>query len=344
MKFTVKQEEFNKALQNLVRNTTEKLDFYKTIKIEQHSNDRLKLTATNGIVTMICKVPAVNVNGEPVLINARKLSDIVARLTGNITFDNGVLKCGKSKIKLEMENPEHFIPVEELECVLNEIDATEFKNALKGRLFACDVVSQSILSGICINNRNVASTNGNMLALYELYYDLPFDTDIIINNKLALEIVKCFEGETIKVGLNNKQIVLLDDNVTIYSRLIDGQFPKYKQLIPRPEHTVKLDKSLIISNLELLNITTDDKNKHCTFVFDENKLSLVTLNGESEVEIEYNETPMKISFNISYLLNVLKNIDSDVVDFGFTTPLSACLVQAGQETSLIMPMQIKNLT
>ena len=341
MNFTIKQEDFNKALQNLVRNTTEKHQYYKTVKIEQHSNDRLKLTATNGIVTMVCKVPAIGVEGEPVLINARKLSDIVARLNGNITFDNGILKCGKSKIKLDIENPENFLPVNEVNTWIGEIVTEEFKNALKGRLFACDSTFQTVLGGICISDNEVVATNGNMLALYTLNTQLPFDTDIVINNKLALEIVKCFEGNKIKVGFDKRQIVLADDNVTIYSRLIDGQFPPYKKLIPTPKYTVQLDKSLVVSNLELLNITTDELHKYCTFVIDDNKLSLVTFNGETELEIEYNEEPMKISFNISYLLDVLKNIDSEVVDFGFTAPLSPCLISAGQEVSLIMPMQVK---
>lgn len=342
MNFTVKQEDLNKALQNLVRNTTEKHEYYRSVKIEQHSNDRLKLTATNGIVTMVYKIPAIEAAGEPVLINARKLNDIVARLSGNITFDNGVLKCGKSKIKLDMGNPNDFIDVEEIKCELNEINATEFKNALKGRLFACDTLSQTTLGGVCINKNDVVATNSNILALYKLNTQLPFDTDIVINNKLALEIVKCFEQDKIRVGLDNKKIVLSDDNVTIYSLLIAGQFPPYQALIPNPKHKVELDKSLIISNLELLNITTGDKNKYCTFVFNKDRLDLVSANGETELEIDYNDEPMKISFNISYLLNVFKNIDSDVIDFGFTAPLNACLISAGQELSLIMPMQVKN--
>ena len=341
MKFTVKQEDLNKALQNLVRNTTEKHYYYKSVKIEQHSNDRLKLTATNGIVTMVCKVPAIGVEGESVLVNAKKINDIVARLSGNITFNDGVLKSGKSKIKLDIESADNFISVEGVECELNQINAMEFKNALKGRLFACDTVAQTVIGGICIDKDSIVSTNGNMLALYTLNTQLPFDTDIVINNKLALEIVKCFEGNKIKVGFDKRQIVLADDNVTIYSRLIDGQFPPYKKLIPTPKYTVQLDKSLVVSNLELLNITTDELHKYCTFVIDDNKLSLVTFNGETELEIEYNEEPMKISFNISYLLDVLKNIDSEVVDFGFTAPLSPCLISAGQEVSLIMPMQVK---
>ena len=340
MNFTVKQEDLNKALQNLVRNTTEKHYYYKNVKIEQHSNDRLKLTATNGIVTMVCKIPALNVVGEPILVNARKLNDIVARLSGDITFDNGVLKSGKSKIKLETENPNNFISIDCVDCELKTINAIEFKTALKGRLFACDTVAQTVIGGICIDKDSIVSTNGNMLALYELDEQLPFDT-IVINNKLALEIVKCFEGETIKIGLNNRYVCLTDDNITIYSLLLDGKYPQYKRLIPKVEHSVKLDKALIISKLELLNITTDEMNKYCTFVFDNNRLGLVTKNGESELEIEYDEEPMKISFNISYLLNVLKNIDSEVIDFGFTALLSPCLVQAGQETSLIMPMQVK---
>lgn len=340
MNFTVKQEDLNRVLQNLVRNTTEKHQYYKNVKIEQHSNDRLKLTATNGIVTMVCKIPAVNVEGEPVLVNAKKINDIVARLSGNITFNNGVLKSGKSKIKLDTEKADNFISIEGVECELNQINATEFKNALKGRLFACDMTSQAVLGGICIDKNAVVATNANMLALYELNEQLPFDT-VIINNKLAQEIVKCFDGETIKIGVNNRYILILDDNIAIYSLLLDGKYPQYKQLIPKVEHNVKLDKALVVSKLELLNITTDDVYKYCTFVFDKDKLGLVTKNGESEIEIEYNEEPIKISFYIPYLLSVLKNIDSEVVDFGFTAPLNPCLIQAGQETSLIMPMQVK---
>ena len=340
MKFKTKQKELCAALQNLARNTTEKMPIFNGILIEKHSNDRLKLTATNGAVTMVYKIPATNINGDNVLVNARKFTDIVLRLSGDILLDENTIKSGKSKIKIETYTKDKFVPVEDLEVALVKINGDEFKNALKGRLFACDNIYNSVISGININKTDVVATNGNVLALYKLSKELPFEA-ITISKELALEVVKTFETSDIELGMTSNRVKIANGDITIYGHLLQGAYPRYQQLLPTTRYSVQLDKSMLISMLELLSLTADTTKRYCTLSFSKNKLTLLTANGNTELDVDYTDVDMSINFSINLLLLTLKNINSDVISFKFTTPLNACVIEANQEISLIMPLKVE---
>ena len=76
--------------------------------------------------------------------------------------------------------------------------------------------------------------------------------------------------------------------------------------------------------------------------FDKNILTVSVKNGADEIDIKYKDEPMSISFNIQYLKDCLKNINADIINFGFTTKESACLISADNEINLLMPVLTKN--
>ena len=337
MKFQTQQTDLIQALNCLVRNTDAKIPAYSNILIEKHSNDVIKLKATNGTVAIQFKIKALNVEGESVILNAKKLHEIVSRLKGSVTFNDGLITCGTSKIKIEKRDI--FAEFDELEAETTQIDLDEFRNGIKNRLFACEK-GQGVLSGVCINKDSIAATDGNVLSCVDLGSNLPINNEIIIDSKLAFELTKCFDNGNVEFCIDKCRIMFKNDDVFITSLLIDGQYPRYQQLIPTPSHTVIINKNELIEKLELLGVTV---NEHPTvaLTFTADKLTIQTANGSDELDIEYNDEEMKIAFNINFLLNVLKNIDSEVIDFGFSEPLRACLISAGNEKNIIMPIQLR---
>ena len=87
MKFKIHQTELNTALQNLVRNTNTKFEQFSFIRLETKENN-LILQATNGEVSMECRLDVSMSDTDIILVNARKFTDIVSKLSGVITFDN----------------------------------------------------------------------------------------------------------------------------------------------------------------------------------------------------------------------------------------------------------------
>lgn len=334
MKFNIQQTELNTALQHLVRNTDNK--FFADIKMTTIGS-KLIFQATNGEVSMEYRLKVDTTDTDTILINARKFTDIVSRLSGDITFDDGVIKAGKSKLKIDFKRDEGYQFINTIEADTITLNIKELQTGIKNRLFACDTLSQNVLSGVCLNGDEVVTCNGNILALYTLTGRLPFDT-VILGNKLCQEILKCFNDEEVQVLMTNNKVMLKSDKITLVGSLLQGSYPKYKALIPTPQYKATINKSLVINAIELLKLIDE---KACTFTFNENKLVINVDDSNTEVDVKYSGIDMSITFNSNYMINCLKNIDSEVVEFGFINNRTGVTLSTDKELTLLMPI-VKN--
>ena len=331
MKFNIQQTELNTALQHLVRNTDNK--FFADIKLTTGINS-LVLQATNGEVSMEYRLQAISADTDTILINARKFTDIVSRLSGDITFEDGVIKAGKSKLKIDLKRDEGYQFINTIEADTITLNIKELQTGIKNRLFACDTLSQNVLSGVCLNKDEIVTCNGNILAKYTLSEQLPFDT-VILSNKLCQEILKCFNDEEVQVSMTNNKIMLKSDKITLVGSLLQGNYPNYKAIIPHPEYHATINKSLVINAIELLKLIDE---KACTFTFNEDKLVINVGDSNTEVDVKYSGIDMSITFNSNYMINCLKNIDSEVVEFGFINNRSGVTLSTDKELTLLMPI------
>ena len=334
MKFNIQQTELNTALQHLVRNTDNK--FFADIKLTTGVNS-LVLQATNGEVSMEYRLQVDTTDTDTILINARKFTDIVSRLSGDITFEDGVIKAGKSKLKIDLKRDEGYQFINTIEADTITLNIKELQTGIKNRLFACDTFQQSILNGVCLNKDEIVTCNGNMLALYRLNEQLPFDT-VILGNKICQEILKCFNDEVVEVSMTNNKIMLKSDKITLVGSLLYGDYPPYKAIIPHPEYHATINKSLVINAIELLKLIDE---KSCTFNFNEDTLIISVGDSNTEIDIKYSGIEMSITFSSNYMINCLKNIDSEVVEFGFINNRSGVTLSTDKELTLLMPI-IKN--
>lgn len=331
MKFTIHQTELNEALQHLVRNTNTK--FFTDIRMETKA-DKLILQATNGEVSMEYRLKVDTTDTDTILINARKFTDIVSRLSGDITFDDGVIKAGKSKLKIDLKRDEVYQFINTIEADTITLNIKELQTGIKNRLFACDTFQQSVLNGVCFNKDEIVTCNRNILALYKLDEQLPFDT-VILGNKLCQEILKCFNDEEVQVSMTNNKIMLKSNKITLVGSLLYGDYPPYKVLIPHPEYHATINKSLVINAIELLKLIDE---KACTFTFNEDKLVINVGDSNTEVDVKYSGIDMSIIFNSNYMINCLKNIDSEVVEFGFINNRTGVTLSTDKELTLLMPI------
>lgn len=342
MKFIIKQTDLKEALNKLVRITSKQISVYKNIKIEKLSNDRLLLSSTNGILSMQIKLPAIDIEGEPIAIDARRFNDVVNHLEGNITFNDGVISANKSRVKLEISTAEFEISIEKTsECKQYEIPE-KFLNCLKSKIFATRK-ELGVLAGISLKDNEICATNSVVLALQTT--DVNFDNQVIISTDFARELSDCI-NEDFTFSIDKNRVIAQTDSITIISNIIDGQYPKYNALIPQNyEKSFAVDKTILLKSLELMLLLKGTESVACRFNVANNQLVLETRSNNNEgstiIDIDYSGEATVFAFNIEQLISVLNNIESDVITIKFADDMRPVLLTDDNfNTILIMPMKV----
>ena len=135
--------------------------------------------------------------------------------------------------------------------------------------------------------------------------------------------------------MTNNKIMLKSDKITLVGSLLQGSYPNYKAIILHPEYHATINKSLVINAIELLKLIDE---KSCTFTFNEDKLVINVGDSNTEVDVKYSGIDMSITFNSNYMINCLKNIDSEVVEFGFINNRTGVTLSTDKELTLLMPI------
>lgn len=189
------------------------------------------------------------------------------------------------------------------------------------------------------------------------YYKIDTKTEVkdkfeyIIPLKTISEISKILEekeDKEIELNLYEKLIEFKLDNVEIVTRIIDEKYPNYNQVIPREFNLVAvLKRNDFEGALKRVSMISSDKTKIVTLKFDKNKMFLSAQaqdEGEAyeEIDIKYDGAPLDITFNSSYLLDVLKVIDAEEVEIKLnnsTDPGVITIVGNSNFIYVVMPIR-----
>jgi len=340
MRFEIDAKDLAKALSNLARNTATEVQVFRFLQISA-KDKMIRLSTTNGITTMTYDLNADNVEGnKDTLINAKKFYEVVSKLDGMLSFNDGVIKCGKSRFKIPVAYEDFIKDTEEFE--LMELDAPNFIKTLEKRLFACAKYTNNVLSGVLLNVNEICTTDGNVMSVGKCTCS---DKPIVISENVAKEICNCFEYELF-VGVSKNKVRFSGSNITLTSNILDGEFPPYKQLIPISyEHDVRVNKKSILNALTLILTAVEDRTGLCIFKFEKNALKLSAMSsdneGYTEIKINYTDEPIEIGFNINYMINCLKNLDAEEVLFRFNTPDKAIVITADTDIHVLMPIVVR---
>jgi len=135
----------------------------------------------------------------------------------------------------------------------------------------------------------------------------------------------------------------------LVSKLVDGKFPDYKRVIPTGyQKHFAIDRLALLHALQRAAILSNEKFRGVRLVLTQNSLRVICNNteqeeAEEEIEINYTNEPLDIGFNVTYLLDVLNNIDTSEVDCSFGDPNSSCLITVPGDDRfkyVVMPMRI----
>lgn len=369
MKVTCTQENFARALSYLERvvgkQTT--LPILSNFLIETEKG-RLKVSATNLEIGVIVSVGAKVEKEGRVTVPAKILSNFIYNLPSGDILDleeeNQHLKVVSTgyQIRIKGMDGKDFPIIPQYkkgyQCVL---PAQDLKNALSRVLFCVSVNEARLeLTGACISFSEdvlrIAATDSFRLAeekvvLSEKKADLGGflieNQSLIIPNSVLNELIRVITPESVevKVALEENQIFFNVDGVEIISRVINGKYPDYHQIIPKEfsfqvifnkqelQRAVKIAGALSSYSSGEIALVFDGENKTCTFLsrsqeIGENKTVL------SVGYVQGGEAPLTIVFNPRYVLEGINALSSEKVLFcanNATTPAALRMVDAEEK-------------
>ncbi|MDI6731444.1 MAG: DNA polymerase III subunit beta [Candidatus Margulisbacteria bacterium] len=334
----------------------------------------LKISANNLEIGIEIGIKAAVVKGGAILIGAKTLASLVAKLPDEeINFkltEKGALQIsyGESHFSVNTLPPDEFpalakvkdgrtISIEPdslvkmIKQTIFSTSTSEDKYVLNGALLD---IGKSGMAGDSSNIRLI-STDGYRLAKsgekISVESEKPFN--VIVPAKALQEILKILgsgEGKgEVKISLAEDQISIKYDDVYLVSRLIQGQFPDYKQVLPKKTSTkLIINTRGLLESAERAAVIASGAANVVKFEFKNKNLHLLastpdvgSINEKLEAEVKGKEN-FQIAFNIRLVTDVLKVIESGKVEVEFTDALGPGLIRpAGDENYLYIVMPIR---
>ena len=199
---------------------------------------------------------------------------------------------------------------------------------------------------------NIVGTDGHRLSFTSTKLNQSFEKqDVIIPRKTVMELIKLLndDDEKVEVNLYEQQVTFNFNNIFLITKVIDGKFPDYTRVIPAGyENTFEINRLNLLSAMQRASILSNEKYKGIRLVLDSNNMQLITTNSEQEeaqedIEIPYHKEKIDIGFNVTYLIDVLVNIQFETLQFAFKDSNSSCLVTIPNNDDykyVVMPMRI----
>lgn len=328
--------------------------------------EKIVLTATD-LEMQISLSVHTSIGGElSTTISAKKLLDICRALPENTdinmaTTDSRVqVKAGKSKFNLQTL-PAADYPVMTKSASSASATITIGQGQLK-RLFKqveFAMAQQDIryyLNGllfeITANRLNVVGTDGHRLSFTSTELSQNYDKqEIILPRKTVIELIKLLDEseDEVTIEITSGQVNFAFGDIRLISKVIDGKFPDYTRVIPvGHQNSFIADRMSILLSMQRASILSNEKYRGIRLVLGSNSLRLISTNSEQEeaeeeLEINYSGDPLDIGFNVTYMIDVLNNVNNDQVVFSFADANSSCLVTVPNDSNykyVVMPMRI----
>jgi DNA polymerase-3 subunit beta len=331
------------------------------------SESQVDFIATDIEIEITAHMPADGIGeAKKITVGARKLLDILralpegAEVTLTLQDKRLQVKSGKSRFSLQTLSAEDFPRL-----VVAETESTQFsvpQKLLKSLLGLVQyaMAQQDIryyLNGLLMvieeGQLKLVATDGHRLAFAskEAGATNLARQEVILPRKTIIELSKLLEDtdETVAIELSAAQAKFSFGRVVLISKLVDGKFPDYGRVIPQTQSKkLKLDRIVLLQALQRAAILTNDKFRGVRWVLADGSLKISCSNTEQEeaqeeLDVPYKGETLDIGFNVSYLVDVLNNLDCAEVECGLGDANSSALFTVPGRSDfkyVVMPMRI----
>ena len=324
--------------------------------------DSISLTTTDMEVCVKTSAPADISDEGGTTLPARRFFSICRELPdGQVEIevdakDVATIRCGPSFFKLVGLPEAEFPPLPEFEeSSVYTIDQNIFKQMLQKVIYAGSTdETRYILNGALLSFKDekltAVATDGRRLALVEQEVEFSEDAevDLVVPSKTINELIKTLGEEGIlRIRVSDTQVAFDFDQILIISKLIEGTYPNFKQVIPAQcEERVAIDRETLLLAARRVALLTDDQTASVRLTFGQNKLELVTNSPEigearETIPVKYEGKEISIAFNPGFLIAPLRHLDSDEIFFELSDELSPGVIKTNVPfLYVLMPIRV----
>jgi DNA polymerase-3 subunit beta len=370
VKITIDQKELLKGLNGIssVVPTKTSLPILSTFLLESTGDGKVTLTANDLDVSLTNTISAETEGAGQVAVPGKKFFEIARSLPDDkVAIDADgeriQVKCRKSRFKMAGKNPDEFPKLPEQKPVATfDIQTTVLHDMVNKTAYAVSTdLTRPALCGVLWEIKGGAlglvATDGHRLARVELggAASSVEDSEVIISPK-ALNLMRSLSDEVddVRISLAENHVTFDMGNSIIYSRLLEGPFPDYNQVMPKKNSkTMSVSREELTAACRRVSILSSAITHQIKLAVSDDKLTLAVNTpdvGEAVEELvcTYDADNMEIGYNARYLLDILKTMDCDDVHFKLDRNDNAgVLIPASAEgdlthTCLLMPLRLSD--
>lgn len=296
----------------------------------------LKLTSTNLEIGVVSTVRARIEKEGKTTVPAQLLSGVV----NNLKDEQINLELLGKNLKISSENFEsklRTIPAEDFPLIPKIEEGTTWK--IKGKTLAeslkriipslATLETKLELTGICLTFKSgevaIAATDGYRLAERKIKIEnkTELDSVFIIPGRSAQEIERIFNEEEKEISIitSENQIAFQSEDVYFVSRLIEGQYPEYRQIIPSDfKAKFSLEKEVLVNSLRLAGVFSSNQTRDVKIKLLDDQISLHTVSSDlgeqsSIIKAETEGEKLEVVFNYQFLQDGLQSLPEEEVTF-----------------------------
>ena len=368
MRLTISREKLQEGLNAVAASIPGKTTLPVLANILVETTDRgIKLSGTDLDIAVSTEVAADIETPGAVTIPAKKLSEIARELPpapvkiAAIGEQRITLECGRSRFKLLGLPRDEFPTFPAVKFDESwRIRSGDLQKLISHTVFAVSTEeSRPILNGVLWelrpNRMSMVATNGHRLAKMDvpITSDSAPSNDLIVPPKALEQVRRLFPAEEeLEIGRGENHIGFRSPFTAVYTRLIEGPYPNYEQVIPKDNDRVAVaDKASLVSALKRMSVVASDQTHRIRLSFNAGmlKFSVQTPDlgeAQDELPIRFSGDQLDIGFNASYLLEILRYIPTDDVRITLKAPERAATLEPegwsdpASYLCLVMPLRL----
>ena len=347
MKFKINRDHFANGLAQVLNVVGSKatMPILSNVLIEAEK-DQISLTTTNLDLGIRCKIKAEVKEKGSVTLPVKRLATIVRELPNvDVTFDASPnhqvkLTSGGSNFRIMGIAKDEFPPLPEFgDEKAYTLEQAELTAMLKSVAYAqSSDETRYILNGVYFNFKDgklsLVATDGRRLALVSKDMDVPAASAgaIILPAKTVSELTRLLDkGEKVKINFNERRAAFqiatdkdtsgLIDHVYLYSKVVEGSYPNYNQVIPKETHQrIKLERELFLQCVHRAALVCSEKSNSVKIKLTSNLLEITAQSpdfGEAHesMAIGYSGPDLQVAFNPVFVMDPLRALTKDEIFF-----------------------------
>ena len=373
MKFKINRDHFSNGLAQVLNVVGSKaaMPILSNVLIEAEK-DCISLTTTNLDLGIRCKIKAEVKEGGAVTLPVKRLATIVRELPNvDVAFDSTAnhqvkIASGGSNFRIMGIGAEEFPKLpDSTDDKTYTLEQGEIATMLSNVSYAQSTdETRFILNGVYFNFKDekltLVATDGRRLALVSKELAVPATSAgaIILPAKTVAELLRLLgKGDKLKIAFNERRAAFqidtgkdtsgLIDSIYLFSKVVEGNYPNYQQVIPKETHQrIKLERELFLQCVHRAALVTSEKSNSVKIKLSSNLLEITASSpdfGESHesMAIAYSGVDLQVAFNPQFVMDPLRALTKDEVFFELKDEVSPGVFKTLESfVCVIMPVRL----